>query len=59
MRTEQFEILRAFLNNKKKIITSQVEWVIFIATIILNMKVMAIKIKPYQSKSTLMKLNHT
>ena len=33
--------------------------VILIATIILNMNVMAIKIKPYQSKNALMKLNHT
>ena len=33
--------------------------VIFIATVLLNMKIMVIKIKPYQSKNTLMKLNHT
>ena len=31
----------------------------FLGTIILNMKVMVIKIKPYQSKNTLIKLNHT
>ena len=31
----------------------------FLGTIILNMKVMVIKIKPYQSKNTLIKLSHT
>ena len=33
--------------------------VIFTEKVISNVKLMVIKIKPYQSKNTLMKLNHT
>ena len=57
-KTEKLEILRTFLNNKKNIITNQKEFVNFRVTVLSNMKVMVIEIKPNQSKNTLVKLNH-
>ena len=58
LKTEKLEILRTFLNNKKNIITNQKEFVNFRVTVLSNMKVMVIEIKPNQSKNTLVKLNH-
>ena len=51
--------IKNFLNNNKKIVTKQKEQVTFIAIVILNMKVMVLEIKPYQSKNILIKLNYT
>ena len=58
LKTEKLEILRTFLNNKKNIITNQKEFVNFRVTVLSNMKVMVIEIKPNQSKNTFVKLNH-
>ena len=54
LKTEYLEILEMFLDWKKKI-----EQVIFGVTIILNMKVMVIEMKPYQLKNILIKLDHS
>ena len=51
--------MKEVFSNNKNIITNQLEQVTFVATNILNMKVMGIEIKRYQLRNTLIKLNYT
>ena len=59
-KTKYLEILRFFSKKrKKKIIKNRYKYVLYIAKTILNINVMLIEIKPYQSRNTLIKLNNS